>query len=85
MQCTIDVTYVCWRGQILAKVRNLPNSPNIIPRQNLLIYSIWRDGILNCRFGLNCLGSRLRFHKGDDFVVVVLVLVLAVVVGFLDE
>ena len=39
MQCTIDVAYVCWRRQILAKIRNSPNSPNIIARQNLLIYS----------------------------------------------
>ena len=38
MQCTIDVTYVCWRRQILAKI---PNSPNIIARQNLFIYSNW--------------------------------------------
>ena len=36
MQCTINVTYVCWRRQILAKTSN---SPNIIARQNLLIYS----------------------------------------------
>ena len=28
---------ICWRRQILAKTRN---SPNIIARQNLLIYSI---------------------------------------------
>ena len=32
---------ICWRRQILAKTRNSPNSPNIIARQNLLIYSIW--------------------------------------------
>ena len=31
---------ICWRRQILAKRRNSPNSPNIIARQNLLIYSI---------------------------------------------
>ena len=31
---------ICWRRQILAKTRNSPNSPNIIARQNLLIYSI---------------------------------------------
>ena len=31
---------ICWRLQILAKTRNSPNSPNIIARQNLLIYSI---------------------------------------------
>ena len=31
---------ICWRRQILAKTRNSPNSPNIIVRQNLLIYSI---------------------------------------------
>ena len=31
---------ICWRKQILAKRRNSPNSPNIIARQNLLIYSI---------------------------------------------
>ena len=36
MQCTINVTDVCWRRQILAKVSN---SPNIIAHQNLLIYS----------------------------------------------
>ena len=30
---------ICWRRQILAKTRNSPNSPNIIARQNLLIYS----------------------------------------------
>ena len=30
---------ICWRRQILAKRRNSPNSPNIIARQNLLIYS----------------------------------------------
>ena len=30
---------MCWRRQILAKSRNSPNSPNIIARQNLLIYS----------------------------------------------
>ena len=41
MQCTIDVSYVCWRQQILANKRNVPNSPNIIALQNLLIYSIW--------------------------------------------
>ena len=39
MQCTINVTCVCWLQQILAKTRNSPNSPNIIARQNLLIYS----------------------------------------------
>ena len=34
--------HICWRRQILAKRRNSrsPNSPNIIARQNLLIYSI---------------------------------------------
>ena len=32
---------IYWRRQILAKTRNSPNSPNIIARQNLLIYSIW--------------------------------------------
>ena len=31
---------IYWRRQILAKTRNSPNSPNIIARQNLLIYSI---------------------------------------------
>ena len=31
---------ICWRRQILAKRRNSPNSPNIIARQNLLIYSL---------------------------------------------
>ena len=31
---------ICWWRQILAKTRNSPNSPNIIARQNLLIYSI---------------------------------------------
>ena len=31
---------ICWRREILAKTRNSPNSPNIIARQNLLIYSI---------------------------------------------
>ena len=31
---------ICWRRQILGKTRNSPNSPNIIARQNLLIYSI---------------------------------------------
>ena len=30
---------IYWRRQILAKTRNSPNSPNIIARQNLLIYS----------------------------------------------
>ena len=30
---------ICWQRQILPKTRNLPNSPNIIARQNLLIYS----------------------------------------------
>ena len=30
---------ICWWRQILAKTRNSPNSPNIIARQNLLIYS----------------------------------------------
>ena len=39
MQCTIDVTSVCWLRQILAKISN---SPNTIARQNLLIYSIWQ-------------------------------------------
>ena len=39
---------ICWRRQILAKTRNSPNSPNIIARQNLLIYSSrgtvrWRE------------------------------------------
>ena len=33
---------ICWRRQMLAKRRNSPNSPNIIARQNLLIYSIYR-------------------------------------------
>ena len=38
--CSVRSTYdhVCWRD-ILAKTRNSPNSPNIIARQNLLIYS----------------------------------------------
>ena len=31
---------VIWRRQILVKIRNSPNSPNITARQNLLIYSI---------------------------------------------
>ena len=31
---------IYWRRQILAKTCNSPNSPNIIARQNLLIYSI---------------------------------------------
>ena len=38
----VNVVYdrrICWRRQILAKTRNSPNSPNIIARQNLLIYS----------------------------------------------
>ena len=30
---------IYWRRQILANTRNSPNSPNIIARQNLLIYS----------------------------------------------
>ena len=34
---------ICWRRQILAKTRNSPNSPNIIARQNLLIYSMLID------------------------------------------
>ena len=38
---------IYWRRQILAKTRNSPNSPNIIARQNLLIYSMWRDFNLN--------------------------------------
>ena len=33
---------IYWRRQILAKTRNSPNLPNIITRQNLLIYSIRR-------------------------------------------
>ena len=33
---TIDVTYVCWWGQVLGKIRN---STNILAHQNLLIYS----------------------------------------------
>ena len=31
---------ICWRQQILAEARNSPNSPNIIARQNFLIYSM---------------------------------------------
>ena len=58
MQCTIDVIYVCWR-QILAKTRNSPNSPNIIPRQNLLIYSIrdfviWSFTLVICKSHWSC-------------------------------
>ena len=30
---------ICWWRQILTKTRTSPNSPNIIARQNLLIYS----------------------------------------------
>ena len=39
----VDAVYdrrICWRRQILTKTRNSPNSPNIIARQNLLIYSM---------------------------------------------
>ena len=31
---------ICWQRQILGKTRNSPNSPNIVARPNLLIYSI---------------------------------------------
>ena len=37
--CVVYDRRICWRRQILAKTRNSPNSPNIIARQNLLIYS----------------------------------------------
>ena len=40
MQCTINVRSRMLARHILAKTRNSPNSPNIIARQNLLIYSI---------------------------------------------
>ena len=40
LQCTINVRSRMLARQILAKTRNSPNSPNIIARQNLLIYSI---------------------------------------------
>ena len=40
MQCTINVRSRILARQILAKTPNSPNSPNIIARQNLLIYSI---------------------------------------------
>ena len=56
MQCTIDV-YVGGQRQILAKTRNSPNSPNIIARQNLLIYSIWIHSFLAIFF--------LCFHSKD--------------------
>ena len=39
MQYTINVRSRILERQILAKTRNLPNSRNIIARQNLLIYS----------------------------------------------
>ena len=38
--CAVYDRRICWWRQILAKTRNSPNSPNIIARQNLLIYSI---------------------------------------------
>ena len=43
---------ICWRRQILAKRRNSPNSPNIIARQNLLIYSININVINNSNNGV---------------------------------
>ena len=54
MQCTIDVTYACWRRQILAKIRNSPNSPHIIAHQNLLIYSIAK---CNDHYHISCLAE----------------------------
>ena len=57
MQCLIDVTYVCWRRQILATIHN---SPNIIARQNLLIYSTRLF-----RFFINYENCIVRLHRKD--------------------
>ena len=55
---------ICWRRQILAKTRNSPNSPNIIARQNLLIYSNWQIyGLLKITaFGITKLSLRKIWH-----------------------
>ena len=49
MHCTINVRSRILAPQILAKTRNSPNSPNIIARQNLLIYSSHLDCLLENR------------------------------------
>ena len=61
MQCTINVRLRMLARQILAKKRN---SPNIIARQNLLIYSmilydvIWSDKVQN-----KCTLIQLTLHQ----------------------
>ena len=75
IQCTIDVTYVCWRCQILAKIRNSPNSPNIIARQNLLIYSTYSGATnyLFCLFYCQCwacvhkCSKHQSYHNGNKY------------------
>ena len=54
MQCTINVRSRMLAQQILAKSLN---SPNIIARQNLLIYSIQSKGILNFKVEVTPLNS----------------------------
>ena len=66
--------------QILAKTRNSPNSPNIIARQNLLIYSIplksnnlyygikRKLGVIHPQFRMQCnlKGDLHSLHVVDD-------------------
>ena len=56
---------ICWRRQILAKRRNSPNSPNIIARQNLLIYSI-QDLLGLAKFSHGLLRYTWRALRGKD-------------------
>ena len=46
--------------QILAKTRNSTNSPNIIARQNFLIYSIWH--LISCLWLFQSYAIMLRRH-----------------------
>ena len=48
---------ICWRRQILAKTRN---SPNIIARQNLLIYSMPLQNILEPQRDLNICNAEVN-------------------------
>ena len=65
MQCTINVRSRMLVRQILAKTRNSPNSPNIIARQNVLIYSICVNklqiSLLYIFHGLKLINYRLKY------------------------